>query len=355
MLKSIKIKSFKSVVDEEFKIKKLTVLTGLNSSGKSSIIQALRMSVRAGKGASPFIRGLGGFPELKSIFSTPESPIILELKFDEGDFSLELQKHKHFAAGDFLPNLEYIGANRLGPSSHLPLFKEKGTSYFTVGEQGEYCADFYKYFERVSVHKSLRKREEDGDSNLLRRQLKLWMEEISPNVEFNFTKEPKHDLSHVEINGYRAANTGFGLSYSLPIVLSSLVLSASDDLDEIASDSVRTWFEKNKKYTPILIIENPEAHIHPSGQTALGKLLAKAASSGIQVILETHSDHVIDGIRISAKRKEIPHTDIIINYCKKDEEGRTFVDPIEVSEKGKLSNWPTGFFDESIKNLRELT
>ncbi|MEI8641624.1 DUF3696 domain-containing protein [Pseudoalteromonas sp. Hal099] len=146
------------------------------------------------------------------------------------------------------------------------------------------------------------------------------------------------------------------MSYSLPIVLSSLVLSASDDLDEIASDSVRTWFEKNKKYTPILIIENPEAHIHPSGQKpALGKLLAKAASSGIQVTLETHSDHVIDGIRISAKRKEIPHTDIIINYCKKDEEGRTFVDPIKVSEKGKLSNWPTGFFDESIKNLRELT
>ncbi|OHU86489.1 MULTISPECIES: DUF3696 domain-containing protein [Pseudoalteromonas] len=355
MLNSIHIKSFKSVVDEKFLTKKLTVLTGLNSSGKSSIIQALRMAVRAGKGASPYIRGLGNFPELKSVFTPPGESILFHLTFDDGDFMLGFKKDTYFTNGEFLPNLEYIGANRLGPSSHLPIFKEKGTSYFTVGEQGEFCADFYKNFERVSVHERLRKQGKEGGSNLLRHQLQLWMEEISPNVEFDFTKEPKHDLSHIEINGYRAANTGFGLSYSLPIVLSSLVLSASDELGEITNNTVRTWFEKNKTHTPIFIIENPEAHIHPSGQTALGKLLAKAASSGIQVILETHSDHVIDGIRISAKNNDIDNTDIIINYCTKDEDGKTTVEAIEVNKKGKLSSWPVGFFDESIKNLRELT
>jgi len=60
----------------------------------------------------------------------------------------------------------------------------------------------------------------------------------------------------------------------------------------------------------VAVIENPEAHIHPQGQAELGKLMALAASSGAQIIVETHSDHVINAIRVAVKEGIIPSTDI---------------------------------------------
>lgn len=55
------------------------------------------------------------------------------------------------------------------------------------------------------------------------------------------------------------------------------------------------------KRNTLVILENPEAHLHPRGQTEMGKLIASVAHSGCQVIVETHSDHLFDGIRIYAK------------------------------------------------------
>ena len=54
-----------------------------------------------------------------------------------------------------------------------------------------------------------------------------------------------------------------------------------------------------------MVVENPEAHLHPSAQTKIGEFIALIASCGVQVVIETHSDHVVDGIRLSLKDKII--------------------------------------------------
>ena len=62
------------------------------------------------------------------------------------------------------------------------------------------------------------------------------------------------------------------------------------------------------------MVENPEAHLHPSAQAAMGEFLAISAASGIQVILETHSDHVLNGIRRAVKKGLITHHDVAIHF-----------------------------------------
>lgn len=58
--------------------------------------------------------------------------------------------------------------------------------------------------------------------------------------------------------------------------------------------SVNSDHQKNA----LIIIENPEAHLHPYSQSMLGKFLALIAENGVQIVIETHSEHIIDGCRI---------------------------------------------------------
>ena len=79
------------------------------------------------------------------------------------------------------------------------------------------------------------------------------------------------------------------------------------------------------------------------------------AYAGVQIIIETHSDHIINGIRIAIKNKEISNNDVIFNSFSKGEElGENFVEEISIDENGKLNKWPEGFFDQYEKDMMEL-
>lgn len=132
---------------------------------------------------------------------------------------------------------------------------------------------------------------------------------------------------------HKAVNVGFGLTYCLPIIVASLSAPTGS----------------------ILLIENPEAHLHPRGQAALGLLLAKCASDGVQIIVETHSDHVINGIRVATKNGEIDNNDISVHFFSRElETGETTVKSPVLHSNGRFSEWPEGFFDQWSKALDEL-
>ena len=110
-----------------------------------------------------------------------------------------------------------------------------------------------------------------------------------------------------------------------------------------------------------LIIENPEAHIHPKGQAELGRLLALCASTGVQIFVETHSDHVVNGIRVAVKRRQIERHDVKIAFFSRKEshnngiyEQYTDIETIKIDPHGELSNYPDGFMDEWNNQLMEL-
>lgn len=86
-------------------------------------------------------------------------------------------------------------------------------------------------------------------------------------------------------------------------------------------------------------------------------MISKCASSGVQIFIETHSDHILNGIRISVKNKLIKHNDVNLFFfdkVKKNNIVEHIVETPKINEQGKLDYWPDGFFDEWEKALDEI-
>ena len=129
---------------------------------------------------------------------------------------------------------------------------------------------------------------------------------------------------------FRATNVGFGLSYTLPVILALLAEPGT-----------------------LCLIENPEAHLHPRGQTKLAELAARASLADVQVLVETHSDHFMDGVRIAVRDGLISPDKTTIHYFERPD-GETVVTSPQIDDDGRLSTWPAGFFDQHEENLEKL-
>ena len=129
----------------------------------------------------------------------------------------------------------------------------------------------------------------------------------------------------------RPANVGFGLTHSLPIIVAALGSTPG----------------------AVFIVENPEAHLHPKAQSEIGKFLVRVAASGVQTIVETHSDHVLNGIRIAVAVEQLLNTDdVAIHFFGAKGGGIT---EITLNCSGDLSVWPPGFFDQALEDLAAVS
>lgn len=335
MFSKISLQGFKSFRNAEFTLEPLTLLTGLNSSGKSSLIQSIRVLWD-----QTSIAGHGPFSELVSVHSTGFEikgfidSLALSLSYNDGVVtgSNEVDRKKNF--------LSYIGAGRLGPRPFLPLWTKTGEP--GLGEQGEYVLDFLGRHEELTelppqlIHPV-------SKSTSVRLNTAAWLNIISPGVNFDYkvNRKSKTDSGSAEFSGRRPTNVGFGLSYTLPIIVNVLVYSA--------------LIAKGLIDGATILLENPEAHLHPSGQTELGRFLAKASQCGIQLIIETHSDHILNGIRLAVKEKILDADDTAFFYFTYnfEEEYSTVEQPV-IDQYGMFDEWPSGFFDETEKSLGKL-
>ena len=93
--------------------------------------------------------------------------------------------------------------------------------------------------------------------------------------------------------------------------------------------------------------------MHPQGQTKLAELAALAASEGVQVFVETHSDHFMDGIRIAVRDGVISPKQTSFHYFERVATEAVVTSPT-VDRDGRLSRWPQGFFDQHETNLIKL-
>lgn len=94
-------------------------------------------------------------------------------------------------------------------------------------------------------------------------------------------------------------------------------------------------------------------HLHPQAQSELALFLAQLSLSGVQVVLETHSDHIINGIRVATKYHEALSNGTVINSIRHDATGRE-VKAIRIDSDGNLTDYQEGFFDQAQKDLLKL-
>jgi predicted ATPase len=242
----------------------------------------------------------------------------------------------------FGKSFHYIFAERFGPRKMLPM-SETHVRAKNLGSHGEYVLHFLHEFGKTIElpEKDLRLSAVAGTSRLLWQQVDAWLQEISPgsHLQFDLVRRADSVLTgftfdrpgDVPTRSFRATNVGFGLSYVLPVIVALLAAPVG----------------------ALVLLENPEAHMHPRGQTRLGQLAARAAAAGVQVILETHSDHVMDGVRIEVREGRVKAEKTAFHYFERDGARASVVSPLLTSD-GRLDQWPPGFFDQHDDNLAQL-
>ena len=83
----------------------------------------------------------------------------------------------------------------------------------------------------------------------------------------------------------------------------------------------------------------------------MGKFLADAAQSGVQIIVETHSDHVLNGIRRAVKSGRVSADNVAIHFFRDRFRHETQVLSPSIDPAGNIDVWPEGFFDQFDRDL----
>ena len=107
----------------------------------------------------------------------------------------------------------------------------------------------------------------------------------------------------------------------------------------------------------LILLEQPELHLHPALQKKMAEFLLVFAEHGRQIIVETHGEHVVTKLRTLAAEDtfNMNHQNIQLLFAAKDDEGNTEYTSSEINQYGGVSeDWPDGFLDESAKSSREL-
>ena len=368
MLSQIELRLFKCFEHLLLPLAPLTLLTGPNASGKSSVLQSLvllHQTIRENERASRLaLNGagirLGRAPDIVnevsgrdrfSVGLTDASERvewtftgdrhemsmsleclriggesvepIRELRYllPEGESTLE-------PLGRRLRGLTYLTAGRAAPQETYALADPHTVD--VVGAHGEYGPSLLHWKRGEPVAGMLALSDVPDVPDVLFRQVEERMRTLFPGLRLNLQEVSGTSTVWVgmrtsdDTEFHRPIHTGFGLTQCLPIVVAALAAADRD----------------------LLLIENPELHLHPAGQARMGGFLAGVAAAGRQVLLETHSDHVLNGVRRAVKDGRLDAKDVAVHFFQPRAEDRPQVVSPTLDRDGRIDYWPPGFFDQ---------
>jgi predicted ATPase len=356
MIDQLALKSFKCFDDIRLSFKKLTLLTGRNSTGKTSVIQSLLFLIQNAKcGLSEKWTLDGSFASIGNFRAALD-----DISGNE-KFVIGMGKGEHTCQWTFTETEKDSPAVNVCPDDakscetwlkglsatlvlHVPSERMESQRAYPVNPSGHDGLGRKGEYAPWLLHKHAEEQVPSGlclpdSTTTLQRQTEAWFERFFPNTELEVRPIEETGLillrfrSAGDNNWHLPANVGSGLPNILPIVVGGLLAARKNG---------------------VLIAVNPEAYLHPAAQSLMGLFLAMVAANGAQVVVESHSDHILNGIRLAVKKGELTADDTLVHYFN-PREHQPRHETLRIDGNGTMSRWPKGFFDQMDDDLNELT
>lgn len=371
MLTDLNLVHFKCFEKLKIPIAPLTLLSGSNASGKSTILQTLVLlhqtmkeqewstrlmlngdTIKLGtvsdvvdkvNGRRSFQIGVvysgrscqWSFSGERNDMSMGTDAIKIDDDLNENPVSLhhllpeDLDSKDRLSIANFLVQLSYITAERVGPREVYTL--EDRQAALVVGARGEHAVSVLHWGRDEQILPELAI---SGIVNTRLHQVEAYMKKFFPGCSLDLQQVPRTNAVTLglrtsdDTDFHRPVHVGFGLTQVFPIIVAALSASRGD----------------------ILLIENPEVHLHPAGQALMGQFLAEVSNAGVQVIIESHSDHILNGIRRAVKSDRLSSEKVALYFFRPRTKEVAQVETPLIDQLGNLDNWPDGFFDQFDKD-----
>jgi len=337
MLNNLEIENFKCISHQTFTLKPLTILTGLNSTGKSTVIQAILLLSHFGSKPQQEVLGslVANFSNFSEVRNKYTNAKLLTIRLDGHELSMNHDTlHTKAFHLNYEENLYFLSANRVG-QEELAILNPRQK----IGRNGEYIFGYFELNKDTPLNALLVQFKESGFT--LKAQVNKWLAYIL-DLDISFQTEKvtstivKISFTSDGIDEINPFNLGAGNSYLVKLLVIALMCQPQD----------------------VLLIENPEIHLHPKAQARLGEFLAWISNAGVQVVVETHSEHLINKVKYQVYKEELSADDVIIYYKPSIKE--SFI-PLSINKRGKFIDtednavmFPSGFFDSTLEELLEI-
>lgn len=342
MINRIQIKNLKSISEIEINPRAFNIFTGTNSSGKSTSIQALLLAsqnLENKYGLNGPLAAIGEFREVRN-YTTGADEIYISIEAEEGSVIVqfsELEQPVITQEGSLAEKLNYsnnhfhyLSCNRIGTKD---IFSRNRTVYKGVGITGEYAIDYLSQNKDEPLEDEIIK---DSTNLTLLAQVNSWLNYIvnaSIRVESIIgTDAVKAEYGIVDGRFSRPQNVGSGISYLISIIVLCLASKKND----------------------IIVIENPEIHLHPLSQSRLCEFLYFISRANRQIFIETHSDHFFNSIRAGIATGEIEKDNILIEFFKLGSDNCTRNYDIAIGKYGAIENPIPNLFDQFQADMDKM-
>ena len=372
MITRLDLRHFKCFRQLKLPLGSLTLLSGTNASGKSSVMHAfalLQQTIREHERSTRLLLNgvsaqLGVVSDVvDQVYGRRECEIGLvcadrefrwRFRGERSEMSMEVsavevngrtiespkslrrlmpEQVADDPLAEYLERLTYLTAERMGPREFYQLDDPQVAP--VVGPTGEDAVSVLYLGREKRVLRSLQIGNEPPTCWW---QVVARMRQFFPNCGLSVERIPHANAvtlglrTSTSTEFHRPINTGFGLTQVLPLIVAAVSANQND----------------------LLLIENPEVHLHPSGQARMGEFLGEVAAAQVQVLIETHSDHILNGVRRAVKNGTLPPDDVLLHFFRprdgSDGGAESQIETPAIDAAGNLDAWPEGFFDQFDKD-----
>ncbi len=258
--------------------------------------------------------------------SNPSLVKYMEIK-DEKEIKFSVA-HMFAISSSMKRDIKYIGPIRSKPEEYYTLDKD----YTSVGVNGGNFAGILKKYENQKVFYFETLDKDSKEESTLMEAVEFWFKYFFGKHTTLEIEPIRYNLVQIKINGHSIKHSGFGFSQVLPVIIQALLNGQKS----------------------ILLLEQPEIHLHPELEMKLAYFLLCMAKDDKQIIVETHSEHIVNQLILESLRTKNKLSTIYF-LSREVGEDITSIDEVVINEYGAIDNWPEGFFDQYFKFSKELT